>query len=142
MKYIWLISSCFFCMFIAACASNPKIIPSAEVKDLRSLPQDALFLLKGKESTQKNLNKENSKSLEILKKDYLAKYFSPWHQKVNPKKNEVFWILPSLQNIATGKGKTKSYGENLQEISPQEAKELIDSMNLSSYPSQTQRLSI
>lgn len=139
MKYIWLISSCFFCMFIAACASNPKIIPSAEVKDLRSLPQDALFYLKDKESTQKNLNKENSKSLEILKKDYLAKYFSPWHQKVNPKKNEVFWILPSLQNIATGKGKTKSYGENLQEISPQEAKELIDSMNLSSYPSQNQK---
>lgn len=88
MKYIWLISSCFFCMFIAACASNPKIIPSAEVKDLRSLPQDALFYLKDKESTQKNLNKENSKSLEILKKDYLAKYFSPWHQKVNPKKKK------------------------------------------------------
>ena len=72
----------------------------------------------------------------------MQKQFSPWHQKPNPKKNEVFWIVPSLQNLASqniSTKKVKSYGEDLQQISPQIAQSLIDSMNLSSYPNQNQK---
>lgn len=129
-----IIFAILFALLLNACAD--KIIPSAQVKDLQSFPQDALFYL----PTNKEIkSKHDDKTLLSFKKDYLQKYFSPWQQKPNPKKNEVFWILPSLQNIATGKGKTKSYGENLQEINPQEAKKLIDSMNLSSYPNHNQK---
>ncbi len=133
MKFCQIIFAIFFALGLNACAD--KIIPSAQVKDLQSFPQDALFYL----PTNKEIkSKHDDKTLLSFKKDYLQKYFSPWQQKPNPKKNEVFWILPSLQNIATGKGKIKNYGENLQEISSQEAKELIDSMNLNSYPNQNQ----
>lgn len=119
-----------------ACAD--KVIPSHQVKDLQTLPQDALFYLPADLES-----KRNDKVLAKLQKDYLQKHFSPWHQKPNPKKNEVFWIVPSLQNLATNESKTKSknksYGEDLQEISPQIAQNIIDSMNLSSYPNQNQK---
>lgn len=122
----------FFTLGFNACAD--KIIPSSQVKDLQTLPQDALFYL-----PTDSESKRDYKALGTLKKDYLQKHFSPWHQKPNPKKNEVFWILPSLQNLATNKAKNKSYGEDLQEINPKIAQELIDSMNLSSYPNQNQK---
>ena len=134
MKFCQIIFTIFFALGLNACAD--KIIPSTEVKDLQALPQDAIFYIP---TDTKIKSKRYSEETLALKKDYLQKYFSPWHQKPNPKKNEVFWILPSLQNIATGKGKTRSYGENLQEINPQEAKKLIDSMNLSSYPNHNQK---
>lgn len=132
----FIIYAFFLILGLNACAD--KVIPSHQVKDLQTLPQDALFyLLADLES------KRNDKALAKLQKDYLQKHFSPWHQKPNPKKNEVFWIVPSLQNLATNESKTKSknksYGEDLQEISPQIAQNIIDSMNLSSYPNQNQK---
>lgn len=127
-----------FLLILGFSACADKVIPSHQVKDLQTLPQDALFYLPADLES-----KRNDKALAKLQKDYLQKHFSPWHQKPNPKKNEVFWILPSLQNLATNeskpKSKNKSYGEDLQQISPQIAQNLIDSMNLSSYPNQNQK---
>lgn len=124
-----------FLLILGFSACADKVIPSSQVKDLQTLPQDALFYLPADSES-----KRNDKALAMLKKDYLQKHFSPWHQKPNPKKNEVFWILPSLQNLALQKkAKNKSYGMDLQEISPQVAQNLIDSMNLSAYPNQNQK---
>lgn len=132
----FIIYAFFLILGLNACAD--KVIPSHQVKDLQTLPQDALFYLPADLES-----KRNDKALAKLQKDYLQKHFSPWHQKPNPKKNEVFWIVPSLQNLATNESKTKSknksYGEDLQEISPQIAQNIIDSMNLSSYPNQNQK---
>lgn len=132
----FIIYAFFLILGLNACAD--KVIPSHQVKDLQTLPQDALFYLPADLES-----KRNDKVLAKLQKDYLQKHFSPWHQKPNPKKNEVFWIVPSLQNLATNESKTKSknksYGEDLQEISPQIAQNIIDSMNLSSYPNQNQK---
>ena len=132
----FIIYAFFLILGLNACAD--KVIPSHQVKDLQTLPQDALFYLSADLES-----KRNDKVLAKLQKDYLQKHFSPWHQKPNPKKNEVFWIVPSLQNLATNESKTKSknksYGEDLQEISPQIAQNIIDSMNLSSYPNQNQK---
>lgn len=135
MSFARAIFTCLFILGFTACAH--KIVPSSEVKDLQNLPQDALFYI-SKDSKPETIDwKEEQKALKALEKDYLTKYFSPWQSKPNPNKNEVFWILPSLQNLA--ESKTKAYGEDLQEISPKFAQELIDSMNLSLYPSRNQK---
>ena len=92
-----------FLLILGFSACADKVIPSHQVKDLQTLPQDALFYLPADLET-----KRNDKALAKLQKDYLQKHFSPWHQKPNPKKNEVFWIVPSLQNLATNESKPKS----------------------------------
>ena len=103
-----------FLLILGFSACADKVIPSHQVKDLQTLPQDALFYLPADLES-----KRNDKALAKLQKDYLQKHFSPWHQKPNPKKNEVFWILPSLQNLASqniSTKKVKRYGQ----ISPRD----------------------
>lgn len=136
MSFTRAIFACLFILGFTACAH--KIVPSSEVRDLQNLPQDALFYIsKDSKPAPETIDwNEEQKARKALQEDYLQKYFSPWQSK--PKYiDEVFWILPSLQNLA--ESKTKAYGEDLQEISPKFAQELIDSMDIILYPSRKQK---
>lgn len=112
-------------LYLSACSQ--KVIQITKIKDLEQLPQDALIYID--ESSQ---IKVDSKALAVLKNDYLEKYYSIWQEKPNPNVNEVFWIKPSLL-------KNPGFGENLQANPLSYTKEILDSMDIESYPSKAIR---
>lgn len=126
MRFVYIFTICALCALFNAC-SNDKIItiPATKAKDLHNLPQNALHYVQKAES--KRDKAKAAKSLNALKKDYLAKFFSPWHEGVNKKTSEVFWIKPSLL-------KTPGFGEHLQENDIAYTKAILDNMGLKNYP--------
>ncbi|WP_300743682.1 NlpC/P60 family N-terminal domain-containing protein, partial [uncultured Helicobacter sp.] len=114
-----------YVLYLSACSQ--KVIQITKIKDLEQLPQDALIYID--ESSQ---IKVDSKALAVLKNDYLEKYYSIWQEKPNPNVNEVFWIKPSLL-------KNPGFGENLQANPLSYTKEILDSMDIESYPSKAIR---
>lgn len=125
---------CFCALFFSACAH--KVIPSSEVKDLRTLPQDSTFYLP-KVTNAPNAALDSIMSAPLshgatyaLKRDYLKKYFSPWQQTPNANASEVFWIKPALL-------KTPGFGEHLQPNSKDYTQSILDSMQLDIYPSRS-----
>lgn len=123
MKNIILYSLCI----IALCACASKTIPTAQIKDMQSIEQNALLYI-----PQASSNHTSPHKLQALKKDYLKKYFSPWHEMPNPNKEEVFWIAPSLL-------KNPGFGEHTQPNPPEYTQELLESMQIDAYPSMQQK---
>lgn len=116
--------SLFLVLFLASCSS--KTIQTTQVKDLRTLPQDASFYIDSQQ--EKVTAKVISKNLQTLQKNYLEKFYSVWKQKPNPRTNEVFWIKSSLQS-------SPGFGEHLQPNSKAYTKKILDMMQIQRYPS-------
>lgn len=124
MKNIFVGSLCIALL----CACSAKFIPTEEIKDMQTLEQNALAYLPDSKQTQNS----NPHTTSTLKKDYLQKYFSPWHEAPNPNKDEVFWITPSLL-------KTPGFGEHLQANSLAYTEQILESMQVDNYPNTNQK---
>lgn len=105
-----------------------KVVPSSEVEDLKKLTQNASVYLPLEESALQETQAQTQKR----KNDYLKKYFSPWHEKPNPKVDEVFWIKPSLL-------KGVGFSEDLQAYDIQSTQKILESMQLETYPNTNQK---
>lgn len=131
-RITYFILSILCALMLSACAQKAtEVIPSTQVKDLNTLPQDAMFYINTK-SAKPAQDKPDGKALAALKADYLQKHFSVWKEKPNPNKNDVFWIKPSLL-------KTPGFGEHLQANTPAYTKDILDSMQIESYPSRADK---
>lgn len=115
-----------FILALSACSS--KNIITVKAKDVSNLSQDASFYIQ-KTSTK---NKPNKAVMKKLKNDYLKKHFSPWEEKANPRTNEVFWIKASLL-------KTPGFGEHLQANTLAYTGDILESMQIKSYPSMSHK---
>ncbi|MGP1580335.1 MAG: SH3 domain-containing protein [Wolinella sp.] len=104
-------------ILLVSCTHKPP-------KTLQSYPQEPHFYLEIPQKVQWSLKKE---AIKELKKSYLARFFSPWDRKSAVEK-EPFWAVALARE-------NPGYGENRLPNSKEAVKQIIENMDISSYPS-------
>ena len=107
---------------LGGCSQTMQISP---MKDL-SLPQNASYYVQNDDENTTN----QSRFKNLLKEEYLNKYFYVWKNNFKPiKAEEMFW----------GLGVKKGFGESKRKLKDEFLKELEKNMQVDSYPSMKQK---